>query len=302
MITIMSQVIRTYSGRNFTEEDIENIKWTRDTYKNLSRSELAGTVCHVIEWTTPSGKAKIQQCKDFLGILEQEGIITLPPLKKRSKKKTISDISNITVTPGKALDGKVRDYEPIRLEIAETGIDLKLWRVYINEYHMLKDKGVFGSRIQYFIVSNDKKLGCIQFSASSWSLKKRDDWIGWTVEDRKKRLHLIINNSRYLIFPWVHIKNLASHVLAIAAKQVVKDWLKEYCYAPVLLETFVDLEYFKGTCYKASNWSYLGKTKGTGRSHSDIKLSKKAIYVYPLQKDFKECLRGEKPYKVVEPE
>jgi hypothetical protein len=106
---------------------------------------------------------------------------------------------------------------------------------------MLGDKLVFGSRLQYFVKSGDTELGCIQFSASAWALEERDKWIGWDVEDRKKRLHLIVNNSRFLIFPWVHIRNLASRALSFAAKQIQQDWLMEYCYAPVLLETFVDL-------------------------------------------------------------
>jgi hypothetical protein len=143
----------------------------------------------------------------------------------------------------------------------------------------------------------------MQFSASAWSLEERDKWIGWTREDKKVRLHLIINNSRFLIFPWVHIKNLASKALSLAAKQIQEDFLRKYCYAPVLLETFVDTEKYQGISYKAANWIYLGKTKGSGRSgrKKDI-LSRKSIFVYPLQDDFKECLKGEKPYKVVAPQ
>jgi hypothetical protein len=143
----------------------------------------------------------------------------------------------------------------------------------------------------------------MQFSASAWSLEERDKWIGWTREDKKVRLHLIINNSRFLIFPWVHIKNLASKALSLAAKQIQEDFLRKYCYAPVLLETFVDTEKYQGISYKAANWIYLGQTKGSGRSgrKKDI-LSRKLIFVYPLQADFKACLKGEKPYKVVAPQ
>ncbi len=136
------------------------------------------------------------------------------------------------------------------------------WRAYINRYHILKYKSVFGSRLQYFIKSGDTELGCLQFSASSWALSERDKWIGWTVDDRKARLNLIVNNSRFLIFPWVHIRNLASKALSLAAKQIQDDWLRQYCYAPVLMETFVDLAHFKGTCYKAANWYILAKPKG----------------------------------------
>lgn len=162
---------------------------------------------------------------------------------------------------------------------------------------MLGDKQVFGSRLAYFIKSRETILGCLQFSASSWALSTRDEWIGWKVQDRKQRLQLIVNNSRFLILPWVSVKNLASKVLSLAIKQLQEDWLREYCYAPVLLETFVDTSHFAGTCYKASNWTYLGETQGRGRMDrkKEYALSRKAIYMYPLQKDFKDCLKGIKP-------
>jgi hypothetical protein len=113
-----------------------------------------------------------------------------------------------------------------------------------------------------------------------------------------------VNNIRFLIFPWVNIKNLSNKALALAINQTQEDWLREYRYAPVLLETFVDLSRFAGTFYKASNWTYLGETKGRGRMDKDNEyaLSRKAIYMYPLQKDFKDCLKGLKPCKVVNPD
>ena len=292
-----------FSGRNITSEDIELIKWTRKTYPQLSRSELAGTICEFIGWTTASGSAKRLQCVALLEKLEEAGIIELPPAVVASKKVSNPMIPDyhIDTTP---ITGELKDFEPIHLGIARAGGDLKLWRKYVNDYHMLGDKQVFGSRLHYFVKSGEMKLGCIQFSASSWALESRDRWIGWNIENRKARLHLIVNNSRFLIFPWVNVKNLASKALAMAIKQIQEDWLIEYCYAPVLLETFVDLSHFIGTCYKASNWTYLGETKGRGRIDKEHKhaLSRKAIYMYPLQKDFRECLKGLKPCKVVNPD
>jgi hypothetical protein len=299
----MDSTIIVFSGKNITSEDIELIKWTRRTYHQLSRSELAGTICEFIGWTTASGAAKRSQCVALLEKLEEAGIIELPPAvvaSKRVKNSIIPDYDIDTTS----ITGELKDFEPIHLKIARAGGELKLWRKYVNDYHMLGDKQVFGSRLHYFVKSGEIKLGCIQFSASSWALQSRDKWIGWSVEDRKARLHLIVNNSRFLIFPWVNIKNLASKALALAIKQIQEDWLHEYCYAPVLLETFVDLSHFAGTCYKASNWIYLGKTKGRGRMDrkNEYSLSCKAIYIYPLQKDFNECLKGIKPCKVVNPD
>lgn len=302
---VMDNTIRVFSGRTFSSEDIELIKWTRKRYPKLSRIELARTICEFLEWNTPAGLPKRLQCVEFLEKLESEGIIELPTKRqKKAAKKNSTICSSKDIDLPTALVGAVKDFEPITLEIARQGADLKRWKSYVDNYHMLGEKSVFGSRLQYIIKSGDIELGCMQFSASAWALKDRDNWIGWSIADKTARLNLIVNNSRYLIFPWVNIKNLASKALSLAVKQIQEDWLREYCYSPVLLETFVDLEHFKGTCYKAANWKYLGETKGRGRmdKNKEYALSKKAIFMYPLQRNFKEVLKGEKPFKAVNPD
>jgi len=298
----MDDTIRVYSGRTFSPEDIETIKWARKTYPKLSRCEYAGTVCELLGWKTPAGNAKSLQCVAFLEKLEEEGVIELPPIdvtkqhKQRKVKRTDYDFDTSELT------GELSDYETIRLEIAKSGEPMKRWRAYVNKYHMLGDKTVFGSQLRYFVKSGDLELGCIQFSASSWSLEKRDIWLGWTMDGRKALLHLIVNNSRFLIFPWVRIRNLASKALSLAVRQIQQDWLREYCYEPVLVETFVDNDFFKGVCYKAANWIYIGDTKGRGRTGKRDTVSRKSIFMYPLQEDFKDILTGKKPYKVVDPD
>jgi hypothetical protein len=291
----MNDTIMVFSGRTFGAEDIELIKWTRKKYPTLKRREFIHTICEFLEWKTLAGKSKIPQCEEFLDLLETKGFITLPPKIKTAKRITRFE----TIEYAEEISGKVEDYK-IEVELVKTDENL-LWRSYINQFHRLGDKRVFGTQLRYFIKMGNTALGCIQFSASSWALEERDRWIGWTVEARKKQLHLIVNNSRYLILPWVKIKNLASKALALVAKRLQNDWLKTYCYSPVLLETFVDLTEFKGTCYKAANWIRLGETKGRGRMdrYNENLLSKKAIFMYPMQKDFKEILKGEKIYKVI---
>jgi len=301
----MDDTIRVFFGRTFSSEDIELIKWTKNKYPKLSRIEFAKTLCEFWEWITPAGLPKRVQCIAVLEKLESEGIITLPP---KRQKKANTPKTQLQQKSDEQLHteiiGSVEDFKPIKLEIARPGTRLKIWKDYVDKYHMLGEKAVYGARLYYFIKSGDVELGCMLFSASAWALAHRENWIGWKVDDRKARLNLILNNSRYLIFPWVHIKNLASKALSLAAKQIQEDWLREYCYAPVLLETFVDLEHFKGTCYKAANWKLLGETKGRGRMdrNNEYALSKKAIFMYPLQPDFKEVLKGDKPCKVVNPD
>jgi len=300
----LGKTVISFTGRDFSEEDIELIRWTRKKYPQLSRRELAATYCEFLEWTTPAGKVKLPQCMALFKTLEDVGLVELPATSfhsKRNEKKSETMEFAIDTTP---ICGEVTDLAPIHLEIARIGAELQRWRRYVDTYHLLGDKTVFGSRLSYFIKSRESILGCLQFSASSWALSSRDEWIGWTVQDRKQRLHLIVNNSRFLILPWIRVKNLASKVLSLAIRQIQADWLREYCYAPVLLETFVDTSQFAGTCYKASNWTFLGETQGRGRMDrkNEYGLSRKAIYMYPLQKDFKDCLKGFKPCKTVNPD
>ena len=289
---------RVSSGRKITEDDMKLVKWACDTYPNISRSELAGTVCELIGWVTPAGDAKIPQCLAFLAQMELEGILKLPALRIRKpvdrerkfKSLPAPDVSQLEFT----------ECSGIELIIARPGASLRKWRGYLDAFHSLGDKNVFGSRLHYFIRSGDQDLGCLQFSASSWSLEVRDKWIGWTTEDRKARLFLVVNNSRFLILPNVRIKNMASRALSLAAKQIPLDWRREFGYAPVLMETFVDTSHYLGTSYKAANWALLGYTKGRGRMdrHHDHCLSQKAIFVYPLRSDFTDVLKGVKSLNV----
>ena len=299
--------IREFSGRAFSLVDIDQIKWIRKTYKHLSEKELAATICESIGWLTPSGMPKLVQCVQFLRQLADEGEITLPKSQRRfngapENIKARAD-ERVAMLPAQA--DEITEICGLALEVAQAGARLKLLRAYMNKYHMLGDGTVFGDRLYYFITDAAKtELGCMRFSASSWTLEDRERWIGWNNEQRKERLFLIVNQSRFLIFPWVHVKNLASRALAMAARRIASDWLSRYCYEPVVLETFVDREKFKGTSYKAANWELIGETKGRGRNDRNNKnaLSVKDIYMYPLCRDFRSILKGEKPYKAVNPD
>jgi hypothetical protein len=274
-------------------------------YPKLSQIEIASTVCELIGWKTPNGKPKRIQCVAFLRQLESEDQIKLPAL----------DAARVTRKPGvpkkgfKNLDEDVAARSEItacgtvNLEVVRPGKRLTQWRRYVSGHHKLGDPMVPGSQLRYMITTEGEDLGCLLFCASSWALAPREKWIGWTTEEKRSGLHLILNNSRFLLFPWVRIKNLASRALSMAARQIQKDWLDEYCYAPVLLETFVEPPY-KGVCYKASNWIYLGETQGRGRNdrYNERALTQKSIYALPLQRDFREVLKGLKPCKAVNPD
>ena len=301
----MKETIREYAGRKFSAEDMALIITTTQAYPRLSQREMASTVCELIGWVTPDGKPKNRRCIEYLRQLEEEGLIKLPAVRMRKvlHEKEAKPVTNERSALAEIDKSEIIECGKIKLEIARPGEKLARWRKYVSTYHTLGDPTVFGSQIRYIITSEGQDLGCLLFSASSWALAPREEWIGWASSDRKSRLHLVINNSRFLVLPWVRIKNFGSRALSMAARQIQKDWLEEYCYAPVLLETFVEPPY-KGTSYQASNWIYLGETKGRGRNdrYSERLLTQKSIYVLPLQRDFRAILKGEKPCKAVNPD
>ncbi len=289
------------SGRDFTSEEIVLVKELADTCRNLSRRELAFTICENISWLRPNGAHKIDSCLVALEKLAKNGIINLPAKRTRTPKKPIVVWTDRTLEE-KLFEKNLEDVSPIELRVVVSREDKTLWNEYVDRYHYLKYKKPVGSHLRYFIVSpklGGKILGCLLFSASSWSVKSRDTFIGWSCEHREKRLHLVINNSRFLIFPWIRIPNLASHVLAHAARQIRTDWEKWFAFSPVLLETFVETSRYTGNCYKAANWRLVGETSGRVRNDRLSKSSKgvKKVFLYPLDPDFSGFLTGEKVFK-----
>jgi len=288
----MSQNKILLCGREFIHNEIEDIKFMVKMFKNLSRTELANTVCENLNWVDAKGKNKVNSAVELLKKLEKRGEVKLPESKGKEKVKREITFTQRTDEP---LSGKcnMKDIEPVSVELVKIKEEKQLWDEYVHRYHYLGYKQPFGARQRYFIVAgNGEKIGCMLFAASAWALEARDRWIGWDEEDRIKKLNLIVNNTRFLIFPWVKVKNLASRALSLVGKRIRTDWYKRYGYKPVLLETFVDTERYQGTCYKAANWIYLGKTAGRGRMDRFNKkaLSQKQIYMYPLVKDFREYL------------
>ncbi len=285
------------SGRYFNLQELLEIQETVRMFPKLSRLELAKTICENLDWVTPTGQYKIASCKQLLGKLESQGLINLPAKQEDKIHDNRDRISfGADTEAGLLVEGYITDFAPIGLEPVRHLESIRLWNEYVHRYHALGCKRPFGAHQRYFIVlDSGQKLGCLLFAAAAFSLVDRDEWIGWTKTDRCLRVNLIVNNTRFLIFPWVRVKNLASKALSLAAKRIRHDWQERYGYSPVLLETFVDPEKYLGTCYQAANWIYLGQSAGRGRTemHNKRPFTRKAIYVYPLVADFRAHLKGE---------
>ena len=286
----------TFCGQIVSAQQLSEIAEITETFPKLSRTELANTICEIFSWKRPTGKLKSVECRQFLERLEDKAIIKLPACRKKYANKVkvrIERSRKADLQP--AVSTKLKHLWPIRLIKVDHQEQRQLWYEYVDRYHYLGYQLPFGAQLRYFIESGatDEILGCFQFSSPAWKMAPRDRWIGWADDQRKTNLQKIVNNSRFLIFPWIKVKNLASTALSLAVKRVLDDWQDAYGYRPVLMETLVDRKRFKGTCYKAANWIHVGKTTGRGRmdrDHSRDGAAIKEIYVYPLSSRFRQEL------------
>jgi len=281
-------------GREITLEELEAARETVKLCSGLSRTELAETICEHWGWVTASGAGKVTACLNVLEELDRNGEIQLPAKHKRANAERVRGAKHTkrTAPPDEAILGKLDDVSPVQLEMVEGRDRAKLWNEYLDRHHYLGYSKPFGCIIRYFIVCDRGLLGCALVAGAARAIKARDEWIGWHKQRRQQNLPWVINNTRFLIFPWVEIRHLASHVLGQLARRVQADWQRRWGYEPLLLETFVDPAEYSGTCYRAAGWIELGRTTGQGlrRKGHAYTTTARLIYVKPLSKDFRERL------------
>ena len=288
-----------FCGANVSATQLEMIRETVDDCGGLSRTELANTVCELLDWRRPNGSTKGHECRLFLEELESKGILRLPVSRANGRKsaaKTVAldeggDVLSAT------LSGKLCELGPVRLELVQTRQQQHQWRDWVDRYHYLGCKVPFGAHLRYFVLTTrpqPQRVGCLQVSSPAWRMAPRDQWIGWDDAQRLRGLQRIVQNSRFLILPWVKIPYLASSALSVLARGVAQDWEAVYAVMPTLMETLVDPSRFRGTCYRAANWIHLGQTSGRGRmdsGHEHHGAAPKDILVYPLCRKAREKLR-----------
>jgi hypothetical protein len=283
-------------GREVFPEDIDHIRTVLERFPGLSRKEVVNTLCETLEWLTPAGRPKVDACFKLLHRLEAEGVIALPALQPRKSHRGQGGQSlpapSTRSDPQAAVAMSLAELGAVRLRALTDKADQVLCNEYLQRYHYLGYKKPFGYRQRYFIEAGAHRLGCVVLSGPAKALGVRDRWIGWADRQRLKNLPWVLNNSRLLLFPWVKVANLASHVLGQLARQVGADWEARWGYRPLLLETFVDPARFTGSCYRAAGWELLGHTTGEGlvRPGKQYQTTPKLIFVKPLQRNFRRLL------------
>ena len=291
-VTCMCPII-VYRSRPISKEDISFIRKLMTEHPEDGRYALSRKICQVWNWAQLNGQLKDMVCRGLLLRLEREGHIVLPPRKSTPKNPFLHRKPPETVVVDKMpVEGPVNELGPITfLQVRRTPLE-KLFNGLIAQYHYLGYTQPVGEHLKYLVFSDGRPIGCLALSSAPYHLGCRDRYIGWSPDIRKKNLHLLAYNLRFLILPWVHVPCLASHLLSRCARIVSSDWESLYHHPVYWLETFVDAERFKGTCYRAANWTLLGKTTGRGKDNPTRKVirSIKYVYGYPLVRDFRNKL------------
>ena len=276
----------TFFGRRLTRQQISEIQTTVAAFPLLSRHELGQTICEQLGWRTGTGTNRIQLCQRLLEELERLGLLVLPAKDAsyaRGPRKPIEKSQRTEKQP--AIAEPLGELLLLQLRLVEDEDEVSEWNEFVDRWHYAGFRHPLGPRLRYFVEDrHGRKLGCLQFSQAVVSLPCRDAWIGWPEEGRKAHLERVVGNTRFLLFPWVEVRNLASKVLSMAVRRLADDWEHQHGCRPVLVETFVDSSRFDGACYRAANWLDLGETRG-GKGKAP-----KRVYVYPLAADFREVL------------
>jgi hypothetical protein len=278
-------------NRMLEAKDLEWIRALISTHPDWNRTRLSQYIAQRWQWQNPAGQLKDMACRTMLLKLEQKGLIRLPARQKSSNngcafRPVAPPMAQQFVEP---IESQLRMLEPLCVVPAQRPEELALFDWLLWSYHYLPFSGAVGENIKYLVFDGRARpLACLLYGAAAWKLAVRDQLIGWSKPQREVNLCYLANNQRFLILPWVRVKNLASYLLSASLSILSAHWQLKYGHPIYLVETFVECERFRGTCYRAANWSWLGQTRGRGRNDRS-RLSRvpiKDIYVRALCKDF----------------
>jgi hypothetical protein len=283
-----------YSGRLFSAEDLALVAaLAADRTTCPTRAAIARAVCASLHWLQPDGRPKEMSCYVALLAMERHGLIALPPPSRPAPARRPVPLTAASERQAR-ITGSRRDLGPITLRPVSGRAEVALWRELVARWHYLGFRLHGGAQLRYLAWdAHGRLLAAMEFSASAWKVACRDRFLRWTPAQRMARLHLILDQSTFLILPWVKVRFLASSLLAQAARRLPADFQARYRYRPVLLETFVDSHRFSGTCYRAAGWICLGETSGLGKydRNSRSQRVERWVFVRPLNPAYRSILR-----------
>jgi hypothetical protein len=279
-----------------TPERIEQINNLIRDNPGWHRTKLSQELCDLWGWRGENGQPKDISCRDVLRALDAAGKIALPRQLRKGRPVGESDRVSLIRHDMTPIQGSLSELTPLAVEIVAGKHRLMEFKSYIEQFHYLGYDRSIGENIKYFIIDRQgRRLACLMFGSAAWSCEQRDRHIGWDRERRKVALKYMSNNVRFLVFPWVKTPHLASKILSMICRRISSDWIAKYGHPLYCLETFVEMERFRGISYKAANWKWVGITAGMGRNSKTGEVGEiplKYIFLYPLHRRYREKLCG----------
>ncbi len=284
--------------RTIDQEELERIKHVVHSGWEQGRTFISRELCRLWDWRQPNGQLKDQVCRILLCELDRRGLITLPPSKggvRTGRRRYYVPPEHPPDFAREPLVGSVKDFPALRLVMVRRQPEEALWNYLVHQYHYQGYRLVVGAHLKYLAYLGETPVACLSWGTSVFRIQSRDRCIGWAGDVRNQAIKYIANNTRFLILPWIRVKNLASHILGQSARVVSRDWRDFYAHPLYLLETFVETERFSGTCYRAANWQRVGETAGHAKKDGQFYYhgNRKDVYLYPLVSDWRNRLTRE---------
>lgn len=285
-----------YRNREVTTADLEVLK--EKCASTTTRGECVSAVCEAWQWRQANGGWSVYACTDLLLRLEERGLLKLPPPSRPRRTRDRRAFASVPLPP---------DLIPlVGLDVCDPDADLRTlcvrpiaaeerlgWRLYMDRYHYLGERPIVGEHLLYAAFLGGELVALLGWASAALRSPLREKYVGWDEATKLRRLHLVANNVRFLILPWVRVRHLASKILAANLRRLSADWEAVWKHPVVLAETFVDTARFRGTCYRAANWLCLGETAGRSKRGNQYLHggTKKALFTYPLRRDATRVLR-----------
>ena len=282
-----------YRGQHIGGEEIGFIRQLIRDRPELSRWKLSRQLCEAWQWKQANGALRDMVCRGLLLALDRSGEIQLPPIRRRVRNRLAERARPEPVIPDKRpVRGPLASVTPLEFAAVRRTQEEPLFNSLLEQYHYLGYEQPVGEHLKYLVKSNGQAIACLAWSSAPRHLGCRDRFIGWSAEARRRNIHLLAYNTRFLILPWVRVEHLASHILGQMAQRVPRDWQRLYAHPIYWLETFIDPARFHGTCYRAANWQVLGLTSGRGHNAPTMRPTRpvKQMLGLPLNAKFRELL------------
>ena len=290
----MIEAAYRYRGRTLSGEDIEFIREFIAARPEASRYALSRELCRAWDWKQANGELRDMVCRGLLLKLARAAVIDLPAARKAAPPRSVTRRRPEPVVPdNRPVAGPLAGLGEIAIEMVRHTAQEGLFNSLMEQYHYLGYQQPVGEHLKYLVTARGQAIACLAWSSAPRHLGCRDRFIGWDAGTRRRNLHLLAYNTRFLMLPWVRVAHLASHLLGRMAARISSDWERVYAHPVHLLETFVDPARFRGTCYRAANWIALGQTTGRGKDDVTHRANRplKEVLVYPLNRRFREWLK-----------